>query len=59
MLFFKQIKENLNNILNEMDKLSSENSKDTTDKLNSLKENSKTQQCIKEFKKKEFFSTHQ
>lgn len=54
MLFFKQIKENFNNILNEMDKLNNENNKDTTDKLNSLKDNSKVQKYINKVKRNEF-----
>ena len=54
MLFFKQIKENFNKILNEMDKISNSNNKDTTDKLNTLKENSKVRKNIEDFKKREF-----
>ncbi len=51
MLLFKQIRTNFNKILNEMDEIHDDNSRDTTDKLNNLKENSKVQKYIDKVKK--------
>jgi len=56
--FFKQLQKDFKRMSDEMDKICSDN-RDTTDKLNKLKENSKIRKNIEEFKKREFNNKYQ